>query len=190
MLGELPPGDPPEPPPGFATSAVPPANKAAVSKVKRAVLPIALLPPREGSLHITPGPPPQRKTLPRWSAAAADDFALDLAAEQGADGGAEDGAGGAAAALVDLAAEQGAGRSADDEAGGAARLAAIEPAVMAAPGLAVIDSGALGEGRRRRERRHGEGGGRGGQDEGTHYKHPLLDEGELVRTLWAAPDPG
>ena len=148
--------EPPEPPPGLATSAVPPASKAAVSSVetrspahRRAPL------RRDGSDHITAGPRRPKQNAPAAAAgafdafrlpeagsaaaaAAADDVALDVAAEQGADRGAEHGAGGAAAAAGDLAAGEGARRAADDEAGGAVGLAAIDAAVGAAPGLAVI----------------------------------------------------
>src|SRR5688572_4615028 len=47
MLGVLLPEEPPEPPPGLATSAVPPAKRAAISSVERAVLPIVPLPSEE-----------------------------------------------------------------------------------------------------------------------------------------------
>jgi hypothetical protein len=55
MLGELDPEEPPEPPPGLAIKAVPPASSPAASNVKREVLPIAALPLKRPGGHITGG---------------------------------------------------------------------------------------------------------------------------------------
>src|SRR5687768_13054460 len=114
-----------------------------------------------------------------------------MASEQGADGGAEHGPGGPAAARVDLAPDQGAGRSADDQAGRAVGLAAIGASVGPAPGAAVIAVGAaravpvgiagvVGESRRRQDR-HGEGRGRQGQDDLTHGYSPYSYERRVSR---------
>src|SRR3990167_4129312 len=60
-----------------------------------------------------------------------------LLADQRAERGADDGAGGAFAAAVDLAAEQRAGGGADDQAGRTVFLAAVGPAGVATPPLGV-----------------------------------------------------
>ena len=65
--------------------------------------------------------------------AALQPAAVDLAAEQGAAGGAEDRADGAVAAAVEFAADQRADGAADDQAGGAIVALAIIAAVVAAP---------------------------------------------------------
>jgi hypothetical protein len=67
----------------------------------------------------------------RSAAAAGGAAPLDLAADEGADRGAEDGAGGPLAACVDGPAGKSAGSAADDEAGRAVRAAAIEAAATA-----------------------------------------------------------
>src|SRR4051794_39714211 len=96
--------------------------------------------------------------------------ALDVAAEQRAGSGAEQGAGGPLAMGVDGAADEGAGGAADEQADRPVGLAAIGAAVAAVPGAAMI---ALiirlrggGGGDRRHRRDHGRGGK--GENELTH----------------------
>ena len=83
---------------------------------------------------------------------AAGPAALDLAAEQRAGGGAEDGAGGALATGIDGAADQRAAGGADNQAGGAVRPLAAQPAFRIPPDLAVVTR--IMRGRRRRQDRH------------------------------------
>src|SRR6185436_5293605 len=84
---------------------------------------------REGPGRADGGPEPSLRLVALAAAHVA--VALDLAADQGAQHAADDGAGGALAARVDAAADQGADAGADDEAGGAVAAAAIIPPVGA-----------------------------------------------------------
>src|SRR5690242_9984567 len=70
--------------------------------------------------------------------AAADPAAFNLAADQGAGGGADDGAGRAFATGIDGTPDQGAAGCADDQAGGAVRALAAPAALAVLPHLAVI----------------------------------------------------
>lgn len=91
--------------------------------------------------------------------AAAAPAAFDLAADQGASGGTEDGAGSPLAMGIDRTTDQRAAGGADDQAGGAIGPLAAQATLRIAPGLAVIGSAV-----RHRGRRHdGDGEGRGSE---------------------------
>ena len=100
---------------------------------------------------------------------AATTLAVDFLAEQRATGRAQDRAGRAVATGVDRTADQGAADAADDQAGRAVRLAAIGPAVAAAPFLvAIIFAGLCAVAGNRHRNRDGEGKGGYRQHRFTH----------------------
>ncbi len=101
------------------------------------------------------------------AAAAARAATLDLPAEQGAGGGADDGSRGAFAARVDRATDEGAAGGTDDQPGRAIGALAAKTALLVAPGPAVIAVvGQSGTG----QRRNSESSGREGESEGAHEK--------------------